>query len=413
MNQPSFHRTRLACWTVNLSMSVVAMLPPLLFTAFYQLYQISYFQLGALVLINFCTQLLIDLLLSFYGHKYNLTKTIKLIPVLTAAGLLLYAVLPSMFPNTAYGGLVIGTIFFSASGGLAEVLISPIIAAIPSDNPEREMSRLHAVYAWGVVGVVIISTCFLQKFGKASWPWLTGFWTLLPVIAAVLFSRAPIPDMQTPQKTSQVFRLLFSRDFLLCFFCIFSGGASECIMSQWASSYLEQAFLLPKVWGDLLGVALFAVMLGIGRSAYAKYGKNLSKTLMFSATGALLCYLSAALTNHPLLALAACALTGLFTAMLWPGSLLTASGRFPASGVAVFALMAAGGDLGAAAGPQLLGAIVDFLLQNPAVSTFAESWKLSALQFSMKAGLLFCSIFPLTAVCFFTTAKRRFTENPQ
>ncbi len=59
-------------------------------------------------------------------------------------------------------GLVIGTVIFSASSELAEVLISPVIAAIPSDNPEREMSKLHSIYAWGVVGIVIVSTSFKQ-----------------------------------------------------------------------------------------------------------------------------------------------------------------------------------------------------------------------------------------------------------
>lgn len=53
---------------------------------------------------------------------------------------------------------------FAASGGLAEVLISPVIAAIPSDRPESEMSKLHSVYAWGVVGVVFLSTGFLAAF---------------------------------------------------------------------------------------------------------------------------------------------------------------------------------------------------------------------------------------------------------
>ena len=40
-------------------------------------------------------------------------------------------------------------------------------------------------------------------------------------------------------------------------------------MSQWSSSYLEQSFQIPKVWGDVLGVALFAVMLGLGRTLFS------------------------------------------------------------------------------------------------------------------------------------------------
>ena len=50
-----------ACYTSNLSMSVVCNLSPLLFLTFRTLYGISFSLLGALVLINFFTQLLVDL----------------------------------------------------------------------------------------------------------------------------------------------------------------------------------------------------------------------------------------------------------------------------------------------------------------------------------------------------------------
>ena len=52
----------------------------------------------------------------------------------------------------------------------------------------------------------------------------------------------------------------------LCVMCIFFGGAAECTMSQWASGFMENAVGIPKVWGDILGMALFAFLLGLGRS---------------------------------------------------------------------------------------------------------------------------------------------------
>ena len=55
-----------AAYTANVSMSVVACLSPLLFVTFRTHYQISYTMLGLLVLINFVTQLTVDLLLSFF-----------------------------------------------------------------------------------------------------------------------------------------------------------------------------------------------------------------------------------------------------------------------------------------------------------------------------------------------------------
>ena len=140
-------RVKYACYTTNIAMSVVSNLAPILFITFRDLYGISYTLLGLLVLINFCTQLFVDLFLSFFSHRLNIARTVKLIPLLTLLGLVIFALAPFVFGEAVFVGLVIGTVIYSASGGLAEVLISPVIAALPSENPERELSKLHSVYA--------------------------------------------------------------------------------------------------------------------------------------------------------------------------------------------------------------------------------------------------------------------------
>ncbi|MBR2489092.1 MAG: MFS transporter, partial [Clostridia bacterium] len=98
---------KLACYTTNISMSVVANLSPLLFITFRSMYGISYSLLGLLVLIGFSTQLSIDLIFSFFSHKFNIPKTVKFTPVLTVIGLIIYALSPVIFPNSVYTGLVI------------------------------------------------------------------------------------------------------------------------------------------------------------------------------------------------------------------------------------------------------------------------------------------------------------------
>ncbi len=389
--------TKAAAYTANVAMSVVATVSPLLFSTFYGEYGISYSLLGLLVLINFCTQLGIDLLFSFYSHKFNIALTVRLMPLLTAAGLAIYAAVPLLAPQWAYAGIAAGTVIFAASGGLAEVLISPIIAAIPSPDPERAMSRLHSVYAWGVVGVVLISSGVLYAIGRQNWQWLIFGWILVPLVCAVLFFLAKIPPMTTPEKTSGALGLFKSKALILCVLCIFFGGASECTMSQWSSGYLEQALGLPKIWGDVFGVAMFAVMLGLGRTLYGAFGKRIYRVLIIGAAGAALCYLAAALTPWAILGLIACGLTGLCTAMLWPGSLIAVTDNIPSANVAVFALMAAGGDLGASVGPQVTGLIADAVIASPAASEFALSLGLTAEQLGMKAGILVCAVFPVLA----------------
>lgn len=406
----NYKRLKYACYTTNVSMSVVANLSPILFLTFHNLYGISYSLLGSLVLINFIAQLLIDLVFSFFSHKFNIPLAVKITPLLTLVGLFLYAVCPLAFPQYAYAGLVVGTLVFSVSGGLAEVLISPVIAAIPSDDPDREMSKLHSVYAWGVVPVILISTLFLYVFGPQSWHWLALLYMLVPLVAFLLFTKAQIPQMETPEKVSGALSFLKNKGLWLCVGAIFLGGASECIMAQWSSGYIEQALGIPKVWGDIFGVAVFSVMLGMGRTLYAKKGKKIGNVLFLGSIGATICYLLAAICNMPLIGLVACAFTGLCVSMLWPGSLIVASDRFPQGGVFIFAMMAAGGDLGASVGPQLIGVITDFAIANPTIVSFAEGMNLAPEQMGMKLGMLVGMLFPLTAIAVYFVIKKSRNE---
>ena len=394
-------RVRYGCYAINVSMSVVANFSPLLFLTFRSLYGISYSLLGLLVLVNFCTQLFVDLIFSFFSHKFNISKTVKFTPVLTIVGLLLFALIPYFYPQFAYAGLVVGTVVFSASSGLAEVLISPVIAALPAQNPEREMSKLHSVYAWGVVAVILLGTLYLLAFGGKNWFYLALAFIAFPLTACMLFCGAKLPQMQTPEKTSGALAYFKEKRLWICVLAIFLGGASECTMAQWSSSYLEQALHIPKIWGDVFGVALFGLMLALGRTLYAKYGKNMEKILLLSASLAAICYLVAAISPVRVIGLLACALTGLCTAMLWPGSLVVASEKFPTGGVFIYAMMASGGDLGASVGPQLVGLVADGVIAAPWSAGTAEALGLGVEELGMKTGMLTGLIFPLLAILVF------------
>ncbi len=391
-------RLKLACYTTNITMSVVGNLPPVLFLTFRSLYGISYSRLGLLVLVNFFTQLTVDLIFSFFSHKFNIPKVVKSTPAIAVAGLAFYACSPFIFPNNIYLGLVLGTVVFSASAGLAEVLISPVIAAIPAKDPDREMSKLHSVYAWGVVFVIVVATLFLLAFGGENWQWLALVLSAVPLVSAVLFFGSNIPKMETSERVSGVLKYFKQKSLWLCVAAIFLGGASELIMAQWSSSYLEQVLGIPKIWGDIFGVAMFALALGFGRTLYAKIGKNVSNALFWGGIGAAVCYLVAAISPFAVVGLLGCAFTGFCVSMLWPGSLVVASSRFPSGGVFIFAMMAAGGDLGASVGPQLVGVITDFAIKNPEISSLAKVLSLSPEQLGMKIGMLVGMLFPLVSI---------------
>ena len=396
--EKQYKRLKWACYFTSVSMSVVSNLSPLLFLTFKSLYGISYTLLGTLVLVNFVTQLSVDLVFSFFSHKFSIEKTVRLMPVITAAGLAAFALSPFVFKENTYLGLFLGTVIFSAGAGLGEVLISPVIAAIPSKDSAREMSKLHSVYAWGVVGIVPAATLFLHFFGRESWQILTLAFALIPTVGALLYATVKIPKLKTEEKTSGVLKYLKNKSLWACVAAIFLGGAAECNMAQWSSTYIENALGIEKIWGDIFGVALFGATLGLGRTLYSKFGKNVGRVIFFGGAGACACYLLAALTNIPLVGLFACVLCGFCVSMLWPGNLVVSTERFPNGGVFIFAMMAAGGDMGASVGPQLVGAVTDAVSSFEKTAAFASSLGLTPDQLGLKAGMLIALLFPLAAL---------------
>ncbi|MBQ9150975.1 MAG: MFS transporter [Clostridia bacterium] len=406
MNTPlkHFKRTKFACYSAYFTMSSIFCVPPLLFVTLREMYGISYTLLGTLVLTNFCTQLGVDLLFTFFTKYFNPKKIVRIMPLITSLGLLIYALVPTLLPQIAYPGLLLGTVIFSVSAGLSEVLLSPTIAALPSDNPQRDMSTLHSLYAFGVFTMVLISTLFLKIFGSENWMYLVMLLAALPVFSSVLFMFSPMPDMNVSEGETQTGgtkrRAL---GLALCVGCIFFGSCAENAMSNWISGFMETALHVDKALGDLLGTAMFAILLGIARISYAKFGKNIIRVLLLGMIGASACYLITGLSSGVVLPFIACILTGFCTAMLWPGTLIMMEEKIPHAGVAAFALMASGGDLGASVAPQLLGIVIDRVSASDLAAQWSVELGLTAEQIGMKAGMLVCAIFPIlgTVLLFF------------
>ena len=409
MEKSAYKRTKYACYYTYLAMSSVFSLPPLLFATFRELYGISYTLLGTLVLINFCTQLSVDLIFSFFSKYFNIHKTIRAMPLLTAAGLCTYALIPMMFPAYAYIGLVAGTVLFSVSAGLAEVLVSPTVAALPSDTPDKDMSMLHSLYGYGLVGVVLISTICLELIGKEYWMYLTFFWAVLPVIASVVLMKSQLPDMNVEhsktEKSGSKYRTV---GLILCMMCIFLGACAENTMSNWISLYTEKVLHMPKIWGDILGMCLFAVLLAVTRTAYAKYGKNIFRVLCISMAGSVICYMLIAVSLNDIFSLTACVALGVFTSMLWPGTLILMEERVPMVGVAAYALMASGGDLGASVAPQTLGIIVDKISITQWAENLGSTMFLTAEEVGFKVGMLMAGVFPTLGLILLAYMKKYF-----
>ncbi len=389
-NNISYKSTVYACYLGHFVQAAVINTTPILFLTLMGQYGLSFEQMGRLVLINFVTQVVIDLVFSRLVDRHGIRPFALCAQALAFFGLLLFAFAPAIFSDV-YLGFTAATIIFSCGGGLLELLLSPIVNAIPTDEKAGAMSMLHAFYAWGQVTVVLVTSVLLAVLGADHWHYIPIFWSLLPLVNAFLFLKVPLAPLVAEEHRTKLRSLFANRYFIVCLAAIMAGGAAEISMAQWASSFLEAAMGIPKIIGDYAGVGVFALAIGIGRTVYGKMGAKLDVYRAMALGSALCaaCYLTVVFSPFPYLSLAACALSGFGVSLLWPGSIVIATNKFPFAGASMFAILAAAGDIGASTGPWLVGFAAD---KAPELIKIAGSGN-----YGLRAGFLLAALFPALA----------------
>ena len=354
-----YNKTITACFVGYIVQAVVNNFTPLLFLFFQKSYHIPLSQITLLVTFNFGIQLLVDLLSVGFIDKIGYRASMIIAHVLSAAGLILLTVLPEILP-VPFIGILIAVMIYAIGGGLLEVLVSPVVEACPSDNKEKAMSMLHSFYCWGHAGVVLISTLFFYVAGIENWKILAVIWAVIPIGNAFAFAKIPIAplieDGESGLELKDLFRIKVFWILLIMMVC---AGASEQAVSQWASAFAEKGLGISKAAGDLAGPMAFAVLMGMSRLFYGKYGDriHLERFMVHSSFLCILSYLGISLFPIPLINLIACAVCGLSVGIMWPGIFSKASAVLPKGGTALFALLALGGDIGCSGGPTLVGMV--------------------------------------------------------
>lgn len=368
-----------ACYIGYVVQAIINNLAPLLFLTFQRNFDISLERIGLLISINFCTQIIVDLISAKYVDRIGYRTAIIAAHVCSAAGLIGLGVLPRYMANP-YMGLVIAMICNAVGGGLIEVLVSPIVEAAPSSSAkEAAMSLLHSFYCWGHVGVVILSTVGFQSLGMDRWYYLPILWSIVPAANIFLFSQVPIRVLVEEDEQIPAVKLLTMKSFWLFFALMLCAGASEQAMSQWASLFAEKGLGQSKMVGDLLGPCFFAILMGCSRVYYGKFGEHM-KLRKFMSGSAVLCvisYLLAVLMKNPFIALLGCGLCGLSVGIMWPGTFSLAAKGCPQGGTMMFGLLALAGDMGCAVGPAVVSLVSGF---RP--------------EYGIKAGLAAAIVFP-------------------
>ena len=83
----------------------------------------------------------------------------------------------------------------------------------------------------------------------------------------------------------------------------------------------------------------------------------------------------------------------------------------PGAGVAAFALMAAGGDLGASIAPQLMGIVIDTVAASNQAAQMSITSGLTTEQIGMKAGMLVTALFSIIGIIVVLSCIRYFKKN--
>ncbi len=375
----NYKHTLLACYITYISTAAVNNLASLLFVTFQDSFGITTPQLASLITFNFATQIIVDLLGAKYVDRIGYRATAIAAEAFCMLGLIFLGVLPMIMDST-YLGLCIASVTYAIGSGLAEVIVSPTVEALPGKAKEAAMSILHSFYCWGHVLVVILSTVYLVTVPLEKWFLLPILWSVVPLFALLLFILVPIKTLSDNSETVPMGKLFTKKLFWLFVLLMLCGGAAELAMAQWASLFAETALGVSKAVGNILGPCFFAIMMGLCRVFYGKYSEKLplAKALCLCGIITVIGYLTVALVPNPYISLIGCGIIGFGVGIFWPGTLSLSSKKLPYGGTAMFALLALSGDVGCALGPALAAWVSE----------------LQGLNFS-KLGLLACIIFPI------------------
>ena len=375
-----YQKTLAACYLGFITQAIAANFAPLLFLTFQNTYGISLEKIALIPVVFYLTQLLIDLGATKFADKIGYRICVVTSQVVSAAGLVLLAILPETLP-LPFLGILLAVVFYAIGSGLVEVLVSPIVEACPFENKDGRMSLLHSFYCWGAVGVILGSTLFFAVFGIENWRILTLIWALVPLVNTFQFLTCPIERLTKEGENlplGKLFRLPLLWMMILLMIC---SGASEATMAQWASAFTESALGVSKTVGDLAGPCLFAAFMGSSRMLYGKMSTklNLTRAMLLSGLLCVACYLLASLPL-PILGLAGFALCGFSVGIMWPGTISLSSQKCPQGGTAMFAVLALAGDFGSTVSPAMVGSLSELAGGN------------------LKTGLLAATIFPILLV---------------
>ena len=224
-------------------------------------------------------------------------------------------------------------VILGLGSGMLDMVLSPVIGALNTDNRSGSMNFLHSMYCAGAV-----FTTLVVQFGLG---WATSCLLLAgpPIILFVLFSMQGFPSITEAGTTHVPMRnLIKQRWFLVALAAIFLGGSAEMGLAQWLPTYCETTLNYPH-WFSGFALTLFSVAMALGRIGIGYVGKRVSPfdVLIVSCVVSFFLFIMASfLPQH--FALIAAILVGLTGSPMWPTVMAVTADEFPGGGATMYAV---------------------------------------------------------------------------
>ncbi|MBQ6847434.1 MAG: MFS transporter [Clostridia bacterium] len=354
--------TRIACFVGFVVQAIINNFLPILFVSIQDNYSLDYERLARLIVINFGVQMIIDPLTPKITKLLGYRATAFLSQFSASLGLVLMGILPNVMTDK-YLAICVSAVVYACGSGLMEVILSPMVEILPTENQGGSMCILHSFYCWGQAFTVIVTTVLIGTFGRENWNFIPLIWAVIPFVNAFSFLKVPIIEPSPDQRLASLGELLKRPKFLGFMLMMFCAGASEITMAQWASLFAQRGLGVSKTIGDLAGPCAFALFMAAGRVYYGVNAKKLDfkKSMLILSTLATACYLGVAVTKSAVLSLVFCAVCGLAVSIFWPAIYSQGAVDFRDGGMVMYSVFAMCGDIGCATGPWVLGIAADNL----------------------------------------------------
>lgn len=381
----NYKYTVYACYLGYIVQAIINNISPIFFAIYQKQLGISIEKIGLLIVLNFGVQIVTDIIAAKYADSIGYRKCMIFAHIIAVIGICGIGLSYFIFSNV-FLVIAVSTVLNAIGGGLLEVLVSPIVEAVPySKEKDKAMSMLHSFYCWGYVGFILISTIVLKFIGESYWYIIPLLWSAIPFINIFMFGIVPINTIINENEKISIKIFFRNKVFWIIVIMMICAGASEMGMSQWASYFAEIGLKVDKTTGDIMGPVFFCFMMGITRLLYGKKGEviDLEKFIVYSCILCIISYCLAGFSPYPIIGLIGCGLCGLSVGILWPGMFSIAAKNCKEGGTAIFALLALAGDIGCVTGPQMVNIIYNIFPQ-----------------YGIKLGFLAACIFPLIMIIF-------------